>query len=72
MNTNARGFEYGPLGESNVLSVKRVIGFSSDKTSFSFEVSLLPNRQYQSTVVNFRDSNNFPIEPFLIDFKTSK
>lgn len=72
MNTNARGFEYGPLGDSNVLIVKRVIGFSSDKTSFSFEVSLLPNHRYQSTVINFRDANNFPIEPFLINFKTSK
>jgi len=71
MNVNTRGFEYGPLGEGNVLSVKKVIGFSSDKTSFSFEVSLLPNRQYQSIVVNFRDANNLPIEPFLIDFKTS-
>ena len=71
MNINARGFEFGPLGEKNVLRVQKVLGFSNDKKSFSFEVKLEPNQRYQSIATNFRDEKNLPLTPFLIDFKTS-
>lgn len=71
MNVKTRGFDYGPLGENNVLKVQKVIGFSEDKKSFSFEVDLKESHHYQSTVMNFRDENNFPVTPFLIDFKTA-
>lgn len=72
MDINSRGFEYGPLGESNLMRVKKVIGYSADKKSFSFEVSLEPNKQYQLLVTNFFDDKGFALKPYLIDFKTSK
>lgn len=73
MNANARGFDYGPAGEKNVLMVQRVIGFSEDKKSFSYEVKLEPNRHYQSVVTErFRNENGIPLKAFLINFKTAE
>lgn len=73
MDKESRGFDFGPLGEENVLRVRKVLGFSEDGRSFSFEVSLKPNKQYQSLVTNrFVSVNGTPLKPFLIDFKTGK
>ncbi|MNJ93160.1 hypothetical protein D3C87_108390 [compost metagenome] len=73
MNTNARGFDYGPTGEKNVLMVQRVIGFSEDKKSFSYEVKLEPNRHYQSVVTErFRNEAGIPLKAYLINFKTAE
>jgi hypothetical protein len=73
MNTESRGFDYGPLGEENVLSVQNVIGFSEDGASFSFEVTLEPNKHYQSLITNrFISKERVPLKPFLIDFKTAE
>lgn len=73
MNKERRGFDYGPLGEDYVLRVEKVIGFSEDAKSFSFEVNLKQNQQYQSTATtNFRSIDGYPLKPFLIDFKTNK
>jgi hypothetical protein len=73
MDKESRGFDYGPLGEEGVLRVQKVIGYSEDGTSFSFEVSLEPNKHYQSMVTNrFVSVNGTPLKPFLIDFKTGK
>lgn len=72
MNVKKRGFDYGSLGENNVLKVQKVIGFTEDKKSFSFEVMLEPNKRYQCIVNdNFMDINNYPLKPFLIDFTTA-
>ena len=73
MNIQSRGFDYGPLGEGNVLGVQKIIGYSDDKKSFTFEVNLEPERQYQSIATeNFTDESGLPLHPFLIDFTTSK
>lgn len=73
MNNNFRGFDYGPTGEKNVLMVQRVIGFSEDKKSFSYEVKLEPNRHYQSVATErFRNENGIPLKAFLINFKTTQ
>ncbi len=73
MNVNYRGFDFGPAGEKNVLMVQRVIGFSDDKKSFSFEVNLVSDRIYQSVATErFRNENGFPLTPYLINFKTDK
>lgn len=73
MDVNSRGFDYGPLGENNVLRVQKVIGYSDDATEFSFEVALEPNKQYQSYVSSgFRNKKGIPLQPFLLDFKTGK
>lgn len=72
MDVNWRGFDYGPLGESNVLSVQKYIGFSEDGKSMSFEIKLEPNKQYQLLLPNsFRNTNGVLMEPYLIDIKTS-
>jgi len=71
MNTETRGFDYGPLGEDNVLRVQKVIGFSDDKKSFSFEVDLVNNKKYQSLVTDrFYSKNGLPLKPYLINFST--
>jgi len=71
MNTAHRGFDYGPLGESNVLRVKSIVGWSADAKSFTFTVELKPNQRYQSLVTNnFRNPEGIPLKPFLIDFTT--
>ena len=71
MNTERRGFDYGPLGEDHVLSVGKIIGFSKDAKSFSFQVDLKKKQHYQSTITtNFRSIAGHPLKPYLIDFKT--
>ncbi|QCR24867.1 hypothetical protein C1N53_03340 [Pontibacter sp. SGAir0037] len=72
MNVNTRGFEFGPLGEENVLMIQKVIGFSEDRKSFSFEVKMEPNKRYQSLVSKrFTDEAGIPLKPYLIDIKTA-
>ena len=73
MDTEHRGFDFGPLGENNVLRVQRVIGFSNDNKTFTFEVELKPNKRYQSLITNrFISTSGVPLKPFLIDFNTAK
>lgn len=73
MNPNFRSFDYGPLGEENVLKIKKVTGFSEDKKSFSFEADLSPEKHYQILVdYGFRSAEGLRLRPYLIDFKTSK
>ncbi len=71
MDKENRGFEFGPLGEENVLRVEKVIGFSEDGKSFTIEIGLVPNKQYQTLVSNrFISVDGIPLKPYLIDFKT--
>ena len=71
MDNRYRGFDYGPLGEKNVLRVQEFLGFSQDQKSISFKVSLEPNKKYQITLTNrFRNIDGVPIEPYLIDIET--
>lgn len=71
MNKDARGFDYGPLGEKHVLRVDKIVGFSEDAKSFTFEVDLEQNQRYQSTMTtNFISLAGYPLKPYLIDFQT--
>ena len=73
MNTETRGFDYGPLGEENVLSVQKVVGFSADGLQFTFEAALKPGRTYQSLVNNrFMSATGIPLKPHLLHFSTRK
>lgn len=73
MNTDFRNFELGPLGEHHLLRISKIIGFSDDKKSFTFESNLEPNKQYQILVdFGFRSAKGYPLIPYLIDFSTSK
>lgn len=71
MNPDRRGFDYGPLGERHLLAVQKVVGFSEDSKSFTFEVDLKKNKHYQSTITqNFMSTTGFPLKPYLLDFTT--
>lgn len=73
MDERFRSFELGPLGEKNLLLLKRFIEFSADKKSISFEIDLKPNQHYQILVNSgFRNKgvNSLSLKPYLIDFKT--
>lgn len=73
MNTDLRNFELGPLGENNLLRISKVVGFSDDKKSFTFESDLEPGKQYQILInYGFRSAKGYPLIPYLIDFSTSK
>jgi len=72
MNKNSRGFELGPLGEQNVLQIKKFIGFSDDGRSVTFEIEIKPNQHYQILISEgFRNENGVPIKPYLIDIATA-
>ncbi|SMC78411.1 gliding motility protein GldB-related protein [Moheibacter sediminis] len=73
MNSDFRNFELGPLGENNLLRISKIIGFSDDKKSFTFESNLEPNKQYQILVdFGFRSAKGYPLVPYLIGFSTFK
>ncbi len=71
MNPNQRGFEFGPLGETNALMIKKFNGFSDDKKTMTFEVALEANKKYQLEITDkFRSLDGVPLVPYLIDIKT--
>jgi hypothetical protein len=72
MDTIGRGFAYGPLGESAVLRAQSFLGFSADRRSASFGISLEPGRRYQVTVRDrFRTPDGIELIPYLIDIRTA-
>lgn len=73
MDKNRRNFEFGPLGEEAAMKIKRVVGFSDDEKSISFEIEpLRPNKRYQLEIGGgFRDKTNLSLKPYLIDFTTA-
>lgn len=73
LDTSHRNFDYGPLGESNVLLINRVNGFSADGKSISVMADLQPGRHYQMTVgPGFRTADGTPLIPYLIDIITAE
>ena len=72
MDKQRRNFELGPLGKNNLLLVKRLISFSEDGKSATFEVELKPNQHYQLVIgEGFRNTNAAPLKPYLINFQTA-
>ncbi|HEY0246377.1 MAG TPA: Ig-like domain-containing protein [Mucilaginibacter sp.] len=72
MDKHNRNFELGPLGKSNLLVIKKIIGFAEDGKSITFEVELKPAQRYQVVVgEGFRNADGVPIKPYLIDFTTT-
>ena len=73
MDKRFRGFELGPLGKENVLSVKKFLNFSEDGKYINFEVELEPDKRYQVLLSeSFRNTAGLPLKPFLIDIKTKE
>ena len=73
MDTNHRGFDYGPLGENYIYNFKQLIGWSNNNKTITIEVEIEPNKQYQALVSNrFISKKGFALTPYVIDFKTDK
>jgi hypothetical protein len=71
MDKDARGFELGPLGDKNLIKIKKFIGFSEDGKSISLEIELTPNlRQQLELSPRFMSETGIPIKPYLIDITT--
>lgn len=72
MNKDFRGFDYEPLGEDHVLSVRNFKGFSEDGLSATVEIDLKAGKQYQVLITNkFIYLNGNPLKPFLLDIQTA-
>lgn len=72
MNQKFMNFDYGPLGKSTAVKFKKLIGYSDDGKSLTFEIEKLQsNKRYQLTIGRgFRNLKDIPLKSYLIDFKT--
>lgn len=72
MDKRYRGFDYGPAGETQVLKIGKVQGFSADGHSVTFEARLEPGRHYQLLLTSsFRSEEGIPMKPYLIEWDTT-
>ena len=72
MDSAGRGFDFGPLGEAHVLSVRNVIGLGADRRSLVVEVALKPGSRHQVLLTDrFRTADGLPLQPYLIDVTTA-
>ena len=68
MVTTSWGFDYGPLGEANVLPITEVIGFSADSTAITFAVGLRPGEIQQVVLTrNFRSAKGGELRDYLLE-----
>ncbi|MDR6193678.1 CocE/NonD family hydrolase [Siphonobacter sp. SORGH_AS_0500] len=73
MDSRYYGFGKGPLGIESMPRVKKIVGFSEEATSFSFELEVKPNQHYQLLIgPSFRNETGDRLKPYLIDFKTKE
>ena len=73
MDTKFRGFDFGPLGEGYTYKFVRIISWSDDKKSFTYEVELKSDKRYQFLVTNsFRNEKGIRLKPYLVEFKTRR
>ncbi|WP_426490793.1 hypothetical protein [Hymenobacter sp. 102] len=73
MDPNHRNFELGPLGFPNLLRLGKLVGFSADGITATYEIApLKPGQHYQLLVgENFRSLDGVSLKPYLIDFTTA-
>jgi hypothetical protein len=74
LNGQNTGVDLGPLGRAYFPKNDPSQRFwSADNASWSISVNLEPNTHYQVLISNnFRTSNDIPLKPYLIDFKTGE
>ncbi|MGF1556144.1 MAG: hypothetical protein ACFCUF_08075, partial [Paucihalobacter sp.] len=72
LNGYNTGVDFGDIGQSAFPKndvTKRF--WSKDNRSWTIQVELEPNKQYQLLITNnFRTGQSIPLKPYLIDFKT--
>ncbi|TAF34637.1 MAG: hypothetical protein EAZ57_02650 [Cytophagales bacterium] len=72
MDTNHRGFDYGPLGENHIYKFKQLIGWSNNNKTITIEVEFEPSKHYQVLLTNrFRNKKGIALKPYLLEFKTN-
>ncbi|MBK9423082.1 MAG: hypothetical protein IPN54_02845 [Bacteroidetes bacterium] len=72
MDTNYRGFDFGPLGKIMFISSRKLIGWSNDNKTITIEVEVEPNKNYQALITNrFINKKGLALKPFLIEFRTT-
>lgn len=73
MDTIARGFNYGPLGENHVYRFKRIVGWTNNNKTFTIEVEVDANKKYQTYITsNFRNKQGIRLRQYLIEFDTKR
>ena len=73
MDTNFRGFDYGPLGEQAIYKFKKLIGWSNNNKTLTIEIEVAPNKKYQVTIQGkggFRNKDGVFAKPYLFEFET--
>ena len=71
MDSTARGFDYGPLGEANVLRVRKFRGFSADRRTMTIDVAIMPSHRHQLVLSDrFQTADGVSLRPYLIDITT--
>ncbi|TDO22913.1 Ig-like domain-containing protein [Pedobacter duraquae] len=72
MDKRFRNFEYGPLGQSNLLKITAFKSFSEDGKSATFEVEVQPGKNYQIVLgPGFRSLQGISLQPYLLEFSTA-
>ncbi len=73
MDTRYYGFGKGDLKMASMPKVKKILGFSDDRMSFSFEFEVTPNQRYQLLIgPSFRNEHGDRLKPYLVDFRTKE
>jgi hypothetical protein len=73
MDVEHRGFEFGPLGAEYAYEFHKIVGWSNQNRTFTIEVKVKPNRKYQTVIsTRFRNKQGFRLQPFLVEFETTK
>lgn len=73
MDTNFRGFDYGPLGEQAIYKFKKLIGWSNNNKTLTIEIEVEPNKKYQVMIKGkggFRNKDGIFLKPYLFEFET--
>ncbi|MEM5566203.1 DUF2268 domain-containing putative Zn-dependent protease [Psychroserpens sp. AS72] len=72
LNGIQNSLDYGPLGKTNYPKVdnnSRI--WTNANQSYTFSITLEPNKNYQLLVSNFRLENGIRLKPYLIEFHTT-
>lgn len=74
MSDCCRSMDYDELSGNEFLKIKKIIGWSADKTQFSFEIEdLKPKTNYHLIISNFaKEDGGNRLAPYTIAFRTQK
>lgn len=74
LDTKGRySFNYGPGGSAHY-PIQKIIGFNDSGGSFTIQVKLKPDWDYDLVLTGrgFRTTDGYPLQPYLVKFRTKK